>query len=352
MPDQPLDELNTELYEQGKTDGLPVIPPTPDRVDEMLRGTDLSRDHVIGRLGNNENPLTVEALASNGVMAGCLPTYMPVLVAGGRALADPASNSIQSSVSTGSWSYQWMVNGPIRNAIDIQSSTNAFGPYFRANRSIARGLALAYKNTAKIFPAEKDMGVMGNSAKFSFFAGENEEQNPWEPYHVSEGFDEEASAITLTGPNSWVQWMPQANTAEEVLSGMIRNTPKSMRAYDGDDWNAVIMHALNPYNAEELEKADLSKREIKEYLVENSFTVDQHRRRTEEGEKVDPRQVQQYEDPEMIKLVTVGGPGRFSAIIGTSIAGPVTKEIELPEGWDQLREEYAMDLQWYEGATY
>jgi len=100
-----LEEINQELYEQGMTDGLAVIPPTEERVKEMLRGTDSDPDKMLGRLGNNENSVTVQQLASNAVMAGCVPPYMPVLEAGVKALADSHSNSIQSSVSTGSWAY-------------------------------------------------------------------------------------------------------------------------------------------------------------------------------------------------------------------------------------------------------
>ena len=343
-----LEEINRQLYESGATDGLPVVPPTDERVEEMLRGTDNSRDHVLGRLGNNDNPITVEKLASNAVMAGCTPPYMPVLEAGVRALADPDSNSIQFSVSTGSWAYQWIVNGPVRKKLEIQSSSGAFGPYFHANRSIARALGMAYRNTARIHPGEKDMGVMGNPGKFSMLAGENEEMSPWEPYHVTNGFDEDESAISLAGPNSMVQWFPAENTAEHVIRGMLRNTPPSMRASSSGGFNATILHACNPYNAEELGKADLTKEEIKQYLVDNSYYETNEYTRTFGGEddKVPPRQVQQYMDTDAIEIATIGGPGRVNAIIGTSIGGPVTKRIEFPNGWEDLVEEYAFDREW------
>lgn len=344
---QSLTEINTSLYRQGRTDGLPVVPPTDDRVEEMLRGTDHPRDHVLGRLGNNENPLTVEQLASNAVMAGCLPPYMPVLEAGARALADPDSNSIQFSVSTGSWAYQWIVNGPVRDALDIESGSGAFGPSFHANQTIPRALGLAYRNTARIYPGEKDMGVMGNPFKFSFLAGENEEASPWEPYHVTHGFDADDSTISLAGPNGWVQWFPSENTAEHVLRGMLDNTPRSMRARSDEDLNVTILHICNPYNAEELEKADLSKEEIKEYLVENSSVkTDGFSRTFGMGGKVPPRQIRQYADTDAIKLATIGGPGRVNAIVGSSIGGPVTKRIEFPDNWESLVEEYALEREW------
>ncbi|WP_049986114.1 hypothetical protein [Halobellus rufus] len=345
--EQSLAEINKSLYREGMTDGLPVIPPTEERVEEMLLGTDKSPDHVVGRLGNNENALTVERLAANAVMAGCLPTYMPVLEAGVRALADPDSNSIQFSVSTGSWAYQWIVNGPVREMLGIETGSGAFGPSFHANQTIARALGMAYRNTAKIYPGEKDMGVMGNPAKFSMLAGENEEASPWEPYHVTHGYDEDDSTISLAGPNSWVQWLPSENTGEHVLRGMIENTPSSMRASSGEDLNVTITHAINPYNAEELEKENLSKQEIKEYIVENSYyKTNEYTRTFGDEEKVPPRQVQQYADTDAVKVTTIGGPGRVNAIFGSSIGGPVTKKIEFPDNWESLLEEYSIEENW------
>jgi len=354
--------VSRSLYEQGMTDGLPIVPPTDEKVDEMLRGTAHDREHVLGRLGNKDTPITVEMLASNAVMAGCSPPYMPVLEAGIRALADPKSNSIQVSVSTGSWAYQWIVNGPVRDKLEIESGSGAFGPNYHANRTIGRALGLAYKNTAALRPGEKDMGVMGNPFKFSLLAGENEEQSPWEPYHVTHGHNPAESTITLAGPNSFIQWFPHENTAEEILEGMVRNTPPSMVGgrQQGGDIDQTIFHLVNRYNAEELAAAEMSKRDIKDYLCENSYlraedyqkgTLWDGPLRRREG-NVRPRQVPQIDGPEYVKVATVGGPGRVNAIVGPSIGGPVTKPIHFPDGWDDLVEEYAFDRQWFDGATY
>jgi len=343
------EEINQSLYKQGMTDGLPVTPPTEERVEEMLRGTDRDRDEVIGHLGNKENPLTVEALASNAVMAGCLPPYMPVVEAGAEALADPWSNTIQTSVSTGSWTYQWIVNGPVREKLDIESGSGAFGPSYHANQTIPRALGIAYRNTARIYPGEKDMGVMGNPYKFSFLAGENEEASPWEPYHVTNGYDADDSTITLGGPNGWVSWFPPVNDAEHIVRSMIRNTPESMRARSSDDMNGTITHFMAPYNAQELEKADLGKEEIKEYLVENSWRTMHdftHSYRFGEDGKLPSRQSKQYHDTDAINIVSMGGAGRWNAISGPSVGGPVTKKIEFPSDWDSLVEEYVVEREW------
>jgi len=215
---------------------------------------------------------------------------------------------------------------------------------------------MAYRNTARIHPGEKDMGVMGNPGKFSMLAAENEEASPWEPYHVTHGFDEDDSTITFSAPNGWLQWIPESNTAEQILRGMIKNTPNSMGAQSDEDLNRTIFHAFNPYNAEEVEKSGLQKREMKEYLVNNSYieasSSEGLSASREEGPVVEPFQERQYANTEAVKIATIGGPGRWNVIIGTSIGGPVTKKIEFPSGWDGLVEEYSANLEWYENARY
>lgn len=354
-------DINDSLYEQGMTDGLPIIPPTEERVDEMLQGTDRPRDDVIGTLGNRDDPITVELLATNAVMAGCMPTHLPVLIAGIEALADPWSNSIQFSVSTGSWAYLWLINGPVRHDLDIQCDTGAFGPGFRANRAIGRALGLAYKNTTRIYPGVKDMATVGSPFKYSLIAGENEELNPWEPLHVTEGFDEDDSTITLGGPNSFIVWSPYDNDAHHVLEGMVYHTDLEMFGRSYADHQGTIVYALNPYNAEELSEAGLSKQEVKEYICDNSHTSIHKFARgalrdaafeSHADEKVKPLQVPQISDPEYIRVVTIGGGGRFNATIGRSIGGPVTKPIEFPDGWEDLLERYRVEPNWVKDADY
>lgn len=355
MAEDELTEAYRSLYRKGATDGLPIIPPTEERVEEMLQGTDLPRDETLGRLGNREGELTVERLGINAVMAGCLPVHMPVLVAGARALDDPMANAIQSSISTGSWAYFFLVNGPIREEIDIFSDTGAFGPNYRSNRAISRALGLAYKNVADIQPGEKDMGIMGNPFKFQLLAGENEERSPWEPYHVEQGFDATESTITLSAPNSFVQHvMPSELDEKGVLADMVYNTPPNIAGVETESFNVEAFHALCPYNAQELK--DYSKREIKEYIYENSHIPAQEYgiaggNVASEPEGIPPLQRRQFESPEQINLIVVGGSGRVDAILGPTIGGPVTKAINLPDNWDELRERYEPHLERDWGIT-
>ncbi|WP_436348608.1 hypothetical protein [Natronorubrum sp. FCH18a] len=360
---QSLEEIDNSLYKKGATDGLPINTPTSERVEEMLAGTDLPADHVIGRLGNKDNPLTVKRLATNGVMAGCSPLHMPVLVAGAKALADPESNSVQFSVSTGSWAYMWILNGPIRNDIDIQSGTGAFGPGFRSNMVIGRALGLAYKNTTQIHPGEKDMATIGNPFKYSMVAGENEEQTPWEPYHVTHGFEKEESTITLAGPNAFIPWTPHQNDAKHVLEGMVYHMSTGMTGGAIADRKKKVMQVLCPYNAEELSNAGLSKQEVKEYICDNSYIStnkyargkwgDNEMEQVDDG-KVPSLQLPQIHDPEYVDILTIGGGGRFNATIGPTLGPPVTKKIEFPENWEDLLEKYSHTLErdWYQASQF
>lgn len=349
-----IDDIYRSFDEAGKTDGLPIVPPTERRVERMLEGTALGRGTELGTLGTREGVLTVEKLAVNGVMAGCLPIHMPVLVAGAKALVDPQSNAIQVSVSTGSWAYLFVVNGPIRETAAINSDTAAFGPGFRSNRTIGRALGLAYKNCAQIHPGQKEMSTLGSPFKFSLVAGENSERSPWEPLHVERGYDADESTITFAAPNSFLQYLPNQMTAEGVAESLVRNTPRSVAGFETETANerfegfqSEVFYALCPYNAAEL--AEYSKAEIKEYIYENA------RRSASEfspgfSEAADDEralpslQTRHFEDPEYINLIVTGGTGRFNAVIGPTLGGPTTKRIELPDNWAELTDRYGPQL--------
>ena len=352
-----LDAVNDDLYQRGSTDGHVVVPPTEDRLEEMLRGTDLARDHELATFGNREGVLTVEKLAINAIMAGCRPIHLPVVIAGVRALADPMSNAIQVSVSTGSWAYFWLVNGPVRHDLDIGHDVGAFGPYYQSNLVIGRALGMAYKNTALIHPSEKDMGVQGNPAKFSLIAGENEEASPWEPVHVTEGYDADESTITFGGPNSFAQYSNRRDPEPlAVLSEMIEYIPASMVGKRRESYQAWIIHALSPDNANILADAGISKQDVKEYIAGNAiidgtgrslleFITRQGNNAMGGGPDAELPDILQYriDEPDLLKVPVIGGSGRENVVIGPALGGPVTKAIEFPDAWDTLLEEYRTD---------
>lgn len=351
--DPELDELTRSYYEAGKTDGLPIVPPTPERVEAMFEATTLEPDATLGTVGTRKGAVTVETVAVNGVMAGCLPLHMPVLLAGARALIDPKSNAIQASVSTGSWGYCFLVNGPIRETLDINSGTGAFGPGYRSNQTLGRALGLLYKNCAQIHLGEKEMSTLGNPFKFSLFAGENEAQSPWKPYASTRGIDAGQNAITFAAPNSFIQPIPGNISAQGVVSNLIANTPPHIQGlktetanerYEG--FQTEVFYAISPYNADEL--SSFSRAELREYIYENAIrpasefdsAIDQ----SSGDESLSQLHHRQFDDPDRINIVVVGGSGRFNAVIGPTLGGPTTKPIELPDNWDTLCERHGGEL--------
>ena len=139
-------------YDRGWTDGLPVVPPTEERVAAMLGGTALPRDRVIAKIPPAWAEATVEKIAINCVMAGCLPGYFPVVLAAVRAMTDPALNLNGMQCSTHLSTPLVVVNGPIRTALGMNSGSNVFGQGNRANATIGRAVKLILTNIGRAIP--------------------------------------------------------------------------------------------------------------------------------------------------------------------------------------------------------
>jgi hypothetical protein len=184
-------------FERGVTDGLPVVPPTRERVARMLDGTRREPGAPLGALPPNYAVLTVEKLAVNAVMAGCRPEYMPVLVAAAECACDPAFNLHGVATSTHFSAPLIVVNGPIRPRIGLNASFGVFGPGYRANATIGRTLRLVMINVGGARPGEISMSTFGHPGRYTYCIAEHEEASPWPPYHVSRGLAPGTSAVTL-----------------------------------------------------------------------------------------------------------------------------------------------------------
>ena len=141
-------DVNNFFYRKGWSDGLPIIPPTEAAVAEMMKGTDLPADHVVAKLIPRLGKATVEKIAVNAVMAGALPVHMPVIIAAVEALADPKNRFDIFEVSTGSWAPFFLVNGPVRTDIHINTGSGMMSPGNIANAAIGRAVALIVKTSA------------------------------------------------------------------------------------------------------------------------------------------------------------------------------------------------------------
>src|SRR6266852_2951714 len=192
----PMDDLESWI-DKGVTDGLPVVPPTRERVERMLAGSTRAREELIGEVAPNYGRATAEKVAINAVMAGCRPDYLPVVLAAVEAACEPAFNLHGMSTSTHFSAPLIVVNGPIRERIGLNCSFGVFGPGYRANATIGRALRLVMINVGGAKPGETSMSTFGHPGRYTYCIAENEEASPWRPYHASHGCPEGSSAVTL-----------------------------------------------------------------------------------------------------------------------------------------------------------
>ena len=259
-----------DLYlERGWSDGLPITPPTPQRVQAMLAATNLDPSHVVAQLPPNWGNATVERLAINAVMAGCLPGYLPVIIAGVDAMSDPAFNLYAVQATTHSCAPLFIVNGPIREKLGMNNSSGAYGPGWRANATIGRAVRLALLNIGGGYPGVGDMSTQGAPSKYTYCVAENEEGNPWEPLHVERGFSADQSTVTVVGgePPHNINDHTGAS-AEEILTivaGAMAVTGAN-NAYTGGE----TLLALGPEHAATMADDGFSKADIRDWLHQHA----------------------------------------------------------------------------------
>ncbi len=185
------------MYERGWTDGLPVVPPTPERVARMLTGTTRDPDEIVAVIPPDLVECSVEKVAVNAVMAGCKPEYMPVVLAAVEAACTDTFNMHGLLCTTWFSGPLILVNGPVASAIGMNSGVNALGQGNRANATIGRALQLVVRNVGGGRPGEVDRATLGHPGKYTFCFAEREHDSPWEPLHVERGFGAATSTVTL-----------------------------------------------------------------------------------------------------------------------------------------------------------
>ena len=169
--DDPLSAIET-CYELGWTDGLPVVPPTAERIQEFLDNVNLPGSHIVGEIPERRRSITLDKVASNAVMAGCLPEYFPAVLAATEAILDPKFNLIGPSSSLGGAGILLIFNGPVVSKLGINSRNNLFGPGNRVNATIGRSIRLILMNACAAIPGLFDRSVIGHPGKFSYCIAE------------------------------------------------------------------------------------------------------------------------------------------------------------------------------------
>lgn len=188
-----------ELGARYLTDGLPVVPPTAERVAAMLAHNSYRAEEEIAVLPPGFENATAGDIAICAVMAGCRAEYLPVLIAAVEALSDMNFNLVGIATTTGSATPIYIVNGPITKKIGLNAGHNALGPGHRANATIGRAMTLILHNIGGAKPGETDMATLGQPAKYACCFAENTAESPWPPLHVERGFAADANVVTVIG---------------------------------------------------------------------------------------------------------------------------------------------------------
>jgi hypothetical protein len=197
--DLPSEDFSAYAYERGWTDGLPVVAPTPARVEAMIEASGREALELLGIMPPGQGAATVHAVAVNAVMAGCLPEHFPVVVAAVRAVLEPEFNLNGVQATTNPVAPAIMVGGPIAAEVGFHGGGNCFGPgpSSRSNAVVGRALRFCLLNIGYATPGEGDMSTQGQPGKYTFCFAENQDASPWEPHHVERGFAPEQSCVTV-----------------------------------------------------------------------------------------------------------------------------------------------------------
>ena len=308
-----------ELYHSnGWTDGLPIVPPTPEAVAACLDWAMMAPGQLVGVEPVRGVPITAEKLAINAVMAGCLPMHFPVVVTAFTAMLQEDFLLHGATASTGGCAVFVVLNGPIRREIGAVGTFNALGNSDRATAVIGRAIRLALINVLEVRPGGIDRSTIGHPGKFSFCVAEDEEDSAWLPLHAQRGLPAEVSAVTVMAAGAPRQIMNEWTAEpEQILETFAAEMRANMRHYSiwGGNYALIIPKQLR----EHLQAAGWSKTDVAVFIHARARI---HRREWAEcgkGAVVRDRGDAEYaalDAPAQLLVVAAGGPaGGFGAVI-------------------------------------
>lgn len=330
------------MHRQELTDGLPVVIPTRERIEEMLMVTGLEGDVSLGEVGPSMSAATLDIVAANAVMAGCLPEHFPVVVAAVKAICDPRFDLTESQVTTHPVTPMIVVNGPARKECGVASGMGCWGPGYRANASIGRAIRLVLMNIGGGRPNVSDMANQGSPNKFAMCAAENEEESPWEPLHVSRGFSAEQSVVTVLsveGAHSVIAApMPDDMVDEAAMCAIrcIASAVGSLSANSTYFGTGDIGIMINPSTAKILADAGYDRPKLADAIIEAQLHTRKVLRLHNPG-LIPPGPDDDYpvrRDPKSLVIGVTGCIGGYIMVaptLGVSLHGhpSISREIEL-----------------------
>lgn len=324
-----LDAINDLYYERGWTDGLPIVPPSEERVREMLHAWESDPAEVIGRLAPSDGSATVEKVAINGVMACSRPEHFPVLLAAVEAVCKDEFNLGGIQCTTGGAAPLIILNGPLAKNLNVNADTGAFGHGYRANATIGRALRLVMRNIGGAIPGETDKSTLGHPGKYTMCIAENESRSPWDPLHLERGFLKKDSTVTVVAVTGTHQISEMtATSGREVLNTICGSlVPQGSFSHYVIGRDTPVLLVIGPEHATEIAADGFSKTDVKAYIFEHArIPVGKLRERGYWASRTWPSWVNADDDeylippvlrPENIIIVVAGGDGRHSAWLPT-----------------------------------
>jgi hypothetical protein len=318
-----------KLHELGCTDGLPVIIPTTARVERMVLATLLDGDLVLGEMGPGMGVATIEKVAVAAVMAGCLPDYMPIVLAAVKAVINPVFDLTEMQSTTHCTAPLVIVNGPARTSCGpVASGFGALGPGHRANASIGRALRLTMINIGGAQPGSSDMALLGHPGKFTYCLAEDEENSPFPPLHSSLGFSADDSVVTVIGAEAPHSVLYSGNAddpenAEKLLAQLavgLANFATNNAILTGGA--AVVV--LNPEHADILSQANMDREKVQQrlwQLTHKPVSQLQQFGGAFGGTRKPGGDYKTFNKPEDILVLTAGGSGLYSMVMPSWCAG-------------------------------
>ena len=327
------DEIE-DMWELGWTDGLPVVPPSRDRVDAMLGSRDPGAS--LGPVPPGMGEATLERVAVCAVLAGCRPEYFPVVVAACEAALDESFNLNGQAVTTSPPGQLIVVNGPVREAIGLNSGMGALGPGWRANLTIGRALRLLVTLTGGGRPGGLDRATLGHAGKVGACIAEAEEVSPWESLATERGYPPGASTVTLLAADSPLSISDHRSTSPEQLASCLGWAAASQWSTNWWPLAATSLFVVCPEHAQLFAAAGWSKADVRRAIFESVQRPAGELRGfgevPPETMASDPgARVHKWSRPEDVLVIVAGGEaGRFSAVYGPSLgmgAAVVSREV-------------------------
>jgi hypothetical protein len=311
-------DVQEEFFDRGWTDGLPVVPPTPERVEAMLAAVGADQpDTLIGFLGVRRRGVTLEQAATNAVMAGCKPEYFPVVVAALEAMFDPAFNLHTVLSSTGGAGLCVIVSGPIAAQIGMNGRHNCLGHGNRANLTIGRTLRLVATNALGSVPGESDASSFGHPGKIALCFAEDPPPAPWQPLSVRLGYTADDTTVTVVpaeGPHQLAQQLTQH--PDEVLRSFSASIRHPAWFSTGKGGHGVLV--LGPEHTGFCVGAGLTQDEVRQRVFDeariDAAALQAEGVTLESGSQHDMTpaadgKLNTLESPDSVLLVTAGGEG-------------------------------------------